>query len=862
MNNNLLLDSEESSPSSTSSSSSTTTELFQDSLDHCLSSASSAAVSEDDYENNRFSPNYNSDNPPTIPIPKFPLSGSNFDVWINGPLSVQERRKRLLKEMGLSNDPLLSRQDENDSEFEFSRSLVSDHRQELGYDSFVFRSKSDGSTRISEDQSESSIHSVDDSESRSVSNCSNHVRSNSRGSRRRKSSGSSIDNSPIGGILRKMDKIGPFSRNLTPNSSTDSLVVRGDREDECAVNSDCGNDDDPNLFCKIKNLDNGQEFVVNELTADGMWNKVKDIDTSRQFTMEEFESCVGHSPIVQELMRRENVERLEAKGEEVEVNENGSSAGSNSGGKTKKKVSWFKSIKNVASAVTGHWERRNSDEWDTSSDKVGRRSSSGTEDSQHFYPNNPEKVRVRQYGKSWKELTALYKNQEIQAHNGSIWCMKFSLDGQYLATAGEDCVIHIWQVTEMEKRGDLILDKLDDGNLNPIFMINGSPDNHLEKKRRSKVSLSRKSANLDHLVVPDSIFALSEKPVCSFQGHLVDVLDLSWSKSEYLLSSSMDKTVRLWRMGSNACLKTFSHSDYVTCIQFNPIDDRYFISGSLDAKVRIWSVPDRKVIDWKDVHEMVTAASYSPDGQSALVGSYKGTCRVFNTSENKLQPESQINLQNKRKKSHLKKITGFQYSPINSSEVLITSADSRIRVVDGTELVQRLKGFRNTNSQMSASLTANGKHVVCASEDSHVYVWKHESSSRPTRTKGVTITNSHEHFHCEDVSVAIPWPVVGNNDSSCPWPIVEKNHASPTTVEEARADKNRVVASVNDSYFFDRFSVTWPEEKLPVTTKNQLPRRSYENNSQERSALGMVIVAATLKGELKIFQNFGLPIRV
>lgn len=53
----------------------------------------------------------------------------------------------------------------------------------------------------------------------------------------------------------------------------------------------------------------------------------------------------------------------------------------------------------------------------------------------------------------------------------------------------------------------------------------------------------------------------------------------------------------------------------VTCIQFNPIDDDYFISGSLDAKVRIWSIPERHVIDWTDIHEMVTAVSYTPDGQ-------------------------------------------------------------------------------------------------------------------------------------------------------------------------------------------------------------------------------------------------------
>jgi len=53
----------------------------------------------------------------------------------------------------------------------------------------------------------------------------------------------------------------------------------------------------------------------------------------------------------------------------------------------------------------------------------------------------------------------------------------------------------------------------------------------------------------------------------------------------------------------------------VTSIQFNPIEDGIFISGSLDAKVRIWSIPERQVVDWIDIHEMVTAVSFTPDGQ-------------------------------------------------------------------------------------------------------------------------------------------------------------------------------------------------------------------------------------------------------
>ncbi|GAB2215672.1 hypothetical protein Droror1_Dr00020067 [Drosera rotundifolia] len=158
----------------------------------------------------------------------------------------------------------------------------------------------------------------------------------------------------------------------------------------------------------------------------------------------------------------------------------------------------------------------------------------------------------------------------------------------------------------MERKGELLMDRLEEASLNLLFMMNGSLDlnppspdigSPVEGKRRGRVSISHKSLSVDHIVVPEMIFGLSEEPFCSFLGHLDDVLDLSWSKSQLLLLSSMDKTVRLWNLSSKTCLKVFSHSDYVTCIQFNPVDDRYFISGSLDAKARIWSIPDRQVVD-------------------------------------------------------------------------------------------------------------------------------------------------------------------------------------------------------------------------------------------------------------------------
>ncbi|XP_011098333.1 WD repeat-containing protein 44 isoform X1 [Sesamum indicum] len=898
-------------------------ECFHDSLDRLLSSSNtscscspSTSDPEEDYDpNSNCSPDYND------PVPKFPMGVSqNYDVWISQPSSVEERRIRLLRQMGLTRDPSLLRHRPS-----LSLSLSSHHSNPLGEKSY---STDDNTSKVLDNSSDSV--NGDDSSNRN-GRASGMVRSKSDGNyNSRKTSQVHSNNSATGGIgidvnndngsdiqshcrmeRSRSSNQSPVRSTVSPNKppkvkirmdctrngSFNSLlpVVRNEESDRSL---ECNGSDDVNGVCMIKNLDNGKEFVVNEVREDGTWEKIKEVGTGRQLTMEEFSSemCVGTSPIVQELMRRQNVE--DGNKECLDSNADRSFGGAS---KLKKRGGWLKSIKNVASSVTGHKERRSSDERDTSSEKGGRRSSSATDDSQDVSFHGPERVRVRQYGKSVKELTALYKSQEIQAHNGSIWAIKFSLDGKYLASAGEDCVIHVWQVVETERKGDFFFDKSEDGNFNLLFLANGSPepssmspnlDGLSEKKRRGRSSISRKSVSLEQILVPETVFALSDKPICSFQGHLDDVLDLSWSKSQQLLSSSMDKTVRLWDLSSKSCLKIFSHSDYVTCIQFNPVDDRYFISGSLDAKVRIWSIPDRQVVDWNDLHEMVTAACYTPDGQGALVGSYKGSCRLYNTSENKLLQKSQINLQNKKKKSHQKKITGFQFAPGSTSEVLVTSADSRIRVLDGVDLdlVHKFKGFRNANSQISASLTSNGKYVVSASEDSYVYVWRHEGESRPNRSKGVTVTRSYELFHCRDVSVAIPWPGISDTwglQDTCAGrqngaldrledvlnayhpttPVEETNgsEGSPLASGCSNSPLNGTLSSATNSYLFDRISVTWPEEKLLSATKSRSPRVSVDFSNgfyQNRSAWGMVIVTAGLTGEIRTFQNFGLPVRI
>lgn len=480
-------------------------EEFYESLDRILSSScSSTSASDDDADHRhrrRRAP---------------PFAASSYDVWISDLSSVEERRRRLFHRMGLSGHLSLARTHPPADAGGPTATVVEVNPPHDAHDGIakpssptgvvIFRSKSDGSAGPNRAEMEPP-------------------------KRRAISFGSA-----------------------TAAKAKRSWLLEGGKHKKF--------DGGDQQLCTIRNLDDGTEFVVKEVTEDGMWNKLKEIRTGQQFTMEEFEVWVGQSPIVQELMRRQTVEDGGSGGSNDEDCGSGfvdggskSGTGNSVGAKSKKKVGWLNTVKNMATTVIGgvrhhQRERRGSDEKDTSPEKVGRRSSSATDDSLDAPPllhHVPERIKVRQHGKVCKELSGLYINQEVKAHNGAIWSIKFSLDARYLASGGEDCVVHVWEVAELNRNEELAEERMkendncypfvaliDNRSLEPSETVNCEEGSHRIRKRRLRALGRGKSMSSEHLIMPEHVFALSEKPTCTFTGHTADVLDVSWSKSQVI----------------------------------------------------------------------------------------------------------------------------------------------------------------------------------------------------------------------------------------------------------------------------------------------------------------------------------------
>ncbi|CAN6813082.1 WD repeat-containing protein 44 [Brassica napus] len=443
------------------------------------------------------------------------------------------------------------------------------------------------------------------------------------------------------------------------------------------------------------------------------------------------------------------------------------------------------------------------------------------------------RVKVKHYKKQTKELSSLYQSQDIKAHNGSISAMKFSCDGKYLASSGEDGIVRVWKVTE-EKRSKLPRDYL-----NPSYMYFELNDLSQLKPNKTTEKFKKKSDSAC-VVFPPKAFRIMEKPLHEFRGHTCEVLDISWSKDNYLLSASMDKTVRLWKVGSNACLGVFPHNSYVTCVQFNPVNEDYFMSGSVDGKVRIWNIPGCNVVDWADVKDIISAVCYRPDGQGGVVGSLTGSCRFFNMSGEYLELDSQIHFHNK-KISPNKRITCFQFLPQDPSKVLVVSADSKVRILQGNDVVRRYKG----------SPKSDGKYIVSACEDSNVYIWSNgkESDSSSFFYSQTKRIRSFERFST-NASVAATWCGFSDHNRTIPF-------SSPPCL------------SLKESGSVPKGNATWPEENLTenplssmTASQYKFLKSSYQRATSSSLAWGMVIVTGGWDGRIRTFQNYGLPVTV
>ena len=167
---------------------------------------------------------------------------------------------------------------------------------------------------------------------------------------------------------------------------------------------------------------------------------------------------------------------------------------------------------------------------------------------------------------------------EMSNHLGCVNCVRWSVDGRWLASGGDDTIVMIWQIK------------------------------YQGVGQKMTFGTNHEQWGCVHML----------------RGHNGDVLDLSWSPDcKYLASCSVDNNIVIWNAKNlpQKCAVISGHNGLVKGLTWDPVG-KYIASQSDDRSVRIW-----RTTDWKEEKQItcpfkrcggtthVLRLSWSPDGK-------------------------------------------------------------------------------------------------------------------------------------------------------------------------------------------------------------------------------------------------------
>lgn len=468
------------------------------------------------------------------------------------------------------------------------------------------------------------------------------------------------------------------------------------------------------------------------------------------------------------------------------------------------------------------------------------------------HPQPPAYIKVRGKYKKDRDFDRLFLAQELDPNKGPrmerrgsanklqrrnsanpnegnpIWAMEFSRDGKYLAAAGADMIVRVWAV------------------------LGSSEDRQKHERQESNESQANGiDAHAQHLSAP----VFQSQPLREYEGHASTILDLSWSKNNFLLSSSMDKTVRLWHVSRSECLCTFKHNDFVPSICFHPKDDRFFLAGSLDSRLRLWSIPDKSVAYAAQIPDMITAVAFTPDGKFAMAGCLSGLCMFYETEGLKYQ--TQIHVRSTRgQNAKGSKITGIQaqYGPSGDIKVLITSNDSRVRLYNFRDksLELKFKGNENNFSQIRAMFSDDGRYVVCGSEDRKAYIWSlHQSSGEKRDRTPMETFDAHDSI---TTAVCIAPTKTRQHLSKSEDPLYDLCNPPPITLL-SHAERAESQASTRPPTLYGSERGSIQATPADLEGKFERPKETPAYVARTAHKEGNIIVTADYAGKIKVFRQ-------
>ncbi|TIA73404.1 hypothetical protein E3P84_02536 [Wallemia ichthyophaga] len=347
----------------------------------------------------------------------------------------------------------------------------------------------------------------------------------------------------------------------------------------------------------------------------------------------------------------------------------------------------------------------------------------------------------RKDGSDWLAIynPQLKRNMDVSlihnlVHESVVCCVRFSTDGQFLAT-GCNKTAQIYDTKTGAKVSVLVDDNVPIKGDLYIRSVCFSPDSKFLATGAEDKQIR--------------VWDIQKKKIKSlFTGHNQEIYSLDFSSDgKFIASGSGDKTARLWDVESNTCLHTFDIQDIIMCdtgpidsgvtsVAISP-DNRMVAAGSLDTKVRVWDVKTGNQLERLTGHkDSVYSVAFSPDGKSLISGSLDRTLKIWDLSGttsaiNGGNPPPVKNEINGEKTGyavcintlvgHKDYVLSVAVSP-DGKYIVSGSKDRGVQFWDPNTAQTQLMLQGHKNSVISIDLSARGQLLATGSGDYHARI--------------------------------------------------------------------------------------------------------------------------------------------
>ncbi|MCP4933475.1 MAG: TIR domain-containing protein [bacterium] len=234
----------------------------------------------------------------------------------------------------------------------------------------------------------------------------------------------------------------------------------------------------------------------------------------------------------------------------------------------------------------------------------------------------------------------------------------------------------------------------------------------------------------DRLQARDALYTayIKEQKNLVFNGHENQVSGATFSPNgKLILSSSWDRTVRVWSIAKRKAILTLDqHDGFVNGAVYSP-DQSMILTAALDNKARLFNARTGKLIRTLKGHSYdLTSAAFSSNGQRIVTTSGDQTARVWEVAGGQLL---------KTFLGHKAGLESADFSP-DGNRIATASTDKIVRILDVSsgERLALLEG--HSDSVRSVRYDPQGELIATASEDKTVRLWQARSGVFVRALKG------------------------------------------------------------------------------------------------------------------------------